>query len=92
MWGMLWKEMEERFWAVGVYATIAMSLLWVPLSIRPLRVKMYETFLIIHIAVSFAILVLLYYHVDQFGYTAWVWICAGIWVSTSNCEMLIAGI
>jgi hypothetical protein len=72
--------MQQRYWYVGVIATAVMSLL-LPLSMRPFRVKMYEAFLFVHIALSAVILVMLYYHVEMFGYEAWIFICGGIWVS-----------
>ena len=71
--------MNERFWAWGVYATLIMTLL-IPLSIRPVRVRCYETFLNLHIVLSVGVLVLLYVHVERFGYLPWVWICVGLWV------------
>jgi uncharacterized membrane protein YozB (DUF420 family) len=63
-----------------------MCLMWLPFSIRPIREKLYETFLIIHIFLALATLVLLFYHVAIFDgeYDGWLWACAGVWVSVSS--------
>lgn len=71
---------KERYWSTGVFATVAMSLL-LPLSIRQLREKAYEVFLLIHIALALATLVLLFYHVEIFGtdYNGYLWACVALW-------------
>lgn len=50
-----------------------------PFSFRPVREKAYETFLVLHILLAAATLILMYYHVMDFGYLAWVWACVGLW-------------
>jgi NAD(P)H-flavin reductase len=71
---------KERYWATGVFATVTMALL-LPLSIRPLREKAYEAFLLLHIALALPTLVLLFYHVDIFGtdYNGYLWACVALW-------------
>ncbi|KAL1405332.1 hypothetical protein Q8F55_008961 [Vanrija albida] len=70
----------EQYWATGVFATVTMSLL-IPLSFKPIRAKVYEVFLILHIVLAAATLVLLFYHVKvmEGTYDAWLWACVGIW-------------
>ena len=52
------------------------------LSIRPIREKCYEIFLIVHIGFALACIVLLFYHVKIFDgeYDAWLWACVACWV------------
>lgn len=72
---------KERYWATGVFATVTMSLI-LPLSIRPLRERAYEAFLVLHIALALATLVLLFYHVEIFGtdYYGYLWACVAVWI------------
>ncbi|KAG5648723.1 hypothetical protein DXG03_000070 [Asterophora parasitica] len=74
------ENFEEMYWATGVFATVTMSLI-IPLAIRPIRQKLYELFLIVHIVLAVATLVLLFYHVTEMDgeYDAWLWACVGIW-------------
>ncbi|EJT45256.1 ferric-chelate reductase [Trichosporon asahii var. asahii CBS 2479] len=50
-----------------------------PLSFRPVRERAYEMFLVLHILLAAATLILMYYHVLDFGYLAWIWACVGLW-------------
>lgn len=79
--GYLATEFKARYWATGVFATVVMSLM-IPLSIRPLREKAYEVFLLLHIALALATLVLLFYHVEIFGtdYNGYLWACVAVWL------------
>ncbi|MDN8980693.1 ferric reductase-like transmembrane domain-containing protein, partial [Staphylococcus aureus] len=72
---------QEQFWATGIFATVTMSLM-IPLSFKPIRAKVYEFFLMAHIVLAVATLVLLFYHVKVMdgAYDAWLWACVGIWV------------
>lgn len=65
-----------------IQATIVMSLL-LAFSIRPIRQKCYEVFLIVHIGLAIACIILLFYHVKIFDseYDPWLWACVGVWVS-----------
>ncbi|KAG5645748.1 hypothetical protein DXG03_005285 [Asterophora parasitica] len=71
----------DMYWATGVFATVTMSLM-IPLAIRPIREKLYELFLLLHIVLAAATLVLLFYHVTEMDgtYDAWLWACVGLWV------------
>ena len=59
--------------------------LLLPFSILPIRQKLYEFFLLVHIALALATLVLLFYHVQVFidDYDGYLWACVAIWVSAS---------
>ncbi|ORY28146.1 ferric reductase like transmembrane component-domain-containing protein [Naematelia encephala] len=74
------EEFAEQYWATGVFATVCMCLL-LPFSILPLRQRWYEIFLLIHIVLGIAVLVLLWYHVKIMDgdYNAWIWACVAIW-------------
>ncbi|KAL7931355.1 ferric reductase like transmembrane component domain-containing protein [Trichoderma chlorosporum] len=69
------------FWNAGQIATILMCVL-LPLSVYWIRRRFYEAFLIIHIVLSFVILVTMLGHVSIFNgeYDALFWIPAFIWV------------
>lgn len=77
-WGSFWLMMRTDYWATGVYATVAMSL-FIPLSLRPIREKMYEAFLWVHIGLSIVLLYFLWDHVVLFGYVPMITLCMGIW-------------
>lgn len=77
-WGKFWPMMRERYWWSGVYGMLAMGSL-IPLSLLPLRRWAYEGFLILHIALSVAVLALMCIHTDRFGYDPFVWVCVGVW-------------
>lgn len=70
-----------EYWAMGVFATVVMCMM-LPLAIRPFRERMYETFLMLHIMMALATLILLFYHVKIFDgeYDGWLWACVAIWV------------
>ncbi|WRT65682.1 uncharacterized protein IL334_002627 [Kwoniella shivajii] len=74
------EEFAQRYWWTGVIATIVMSLL-VPLSVRPIRERFYEIFLIIHITFALITLVTLWYHVEVFDgeYYPWIYACIAVW-------------
>jgi RsiW-degrading membrane proteinase PrsW (M82 family) len=76
------ESFKERYWATGIFATVTMSLI-IPFSIRPMREKLYEVFLLLHIALALATLVLLFYHVEIYDgqYDGSLWACVAIWVS-----------
>lgn len=72
---------QEMYWRAGVFATVTMSLM-LPFSIKPIREKWYEFFLIAHIVLALATLILLFYHVTVYGtdYNGWLWGCVAVWV------------
>ncbi|KAH9847648.1 putative ferric-chelate reductase [Lenzites betulinus] len=75
------ENWAELYWRTGVFATVFMCLL-LPLSILPIRKKLYEIFLIIHILLALVTLILLFYHIQIFDgeYEPWLWACVGVWV------------
>ncbi|EIW72616.1 hypothetical protein TREMEDRAFT_12876, partial [Tremella mesenterica DSM 1558] len=73
-------QYKDLWWTAGVVAMVTMALI-LPLSILPLRHKMYEFFLLIHIALALATLVLLWYHVQVYdgAYNGFIWACVAVW-------------
>ncbi|WVQ80313.1 hypothetical protein IAT38_002418 [Cryptococcus sp. DSM 104549] len=74
----MWARM---YWRAGVGAMITMFLLVFPLSIKPFREKSYEIFLILHIFLAVASLVLCFFHVSKYqgSYDSFLWVCVGVW-------------
>ncbi|WWD21807.1 hypothetical protein CI109_106295 [Kwoniella shandongensis] len=74
------EEAAEQYWWTGIIATICMSLL-LPLSIRAIRQRFYEFFLISHILLALGSLVGCFYHVKIWDgdYDGWMWACTAIW-------------
>ncbi|WVQ80311.1 hypothetical protein IAT38_002416 [Cryptococcus sp. DSM 104549] len=70
----------EMYWSTGVAATVVMSLL-LPFSIKPIRERWYEIFLITHIVLAVATIVLLFYHVTVYDgeYNPYLWACVAVW-------------
>ncbi|EXJ60500.1 hypothetical protein A1O7_04653 [Cladophialophora yegresii CBS 114405] len=70
----------EQYWYMGAMATIAMSLI-VLFSFMWFRVRSYELFLLIHIALSVVTLVGLFYHTRIFEgeYDGYLWPPVAIW-------------
>ena len=54
-----------------------------PLSIEPIRRKVYEFFLATHFVLALFTIVLLFYHVKVMDgeYDIYLWVCVGVWVS-----------
>ncbi|KAI0077231.1 hypothetical protein K474DRAFT_1707531 [Panus rudis PR-1116 ss-1] len=79
---------EQWFWT-GLAATVLMSLL-LGFSILPLRVKVYEVFLAIHISFSLVILIYLFLHVKIMDgeYDAWLWACTAFWVADRGLRLI----
>nr|XP_031857867.1 uncharacterized protein CI109_006739 [Kwoniella shandongensis]KAA5524939.1 hypothetical protein CI109_006739 [Kwoniella shandongensis] len=75
------EEAAEQYWWTGIIATICMSLL-LPLSIRAIRQRFYEFFLISHILLALGSLVGCFYHVKIWDgdYDGWMWACTAIWL------------
>ncbi len=72
-------------WYTGIVSICALSLL-VPLSLGPVRRRVYEIFLVSHIGISVAVLCGIFYHVFYLftqryeGYPLYIWVTAAIWV------------
>ncbi|WVF72580.1 hypothetical protein IAT40_007397 [Kwoniella sp. CBS 6097] len=77
-----WKDrfLHRMYWTAGIFALICMSFMII-LSVRPLREKSYEVFLIVHIILALASLVLLRFHITHMKgeYEPFVWACVGVW-------------
>lgn len=74
----------SSYWSYGIIAVAALGFLVVVFSILPLRVKFYETFLVIHIVLVVIILFGLWQHVVQryhkaYGYEVWLYIAFAVW-------------
>ncbi|WVQ80312.1 hypothetical protein IAT38_002417 [Cryptococcus sp. DSM 104549] len=80
-----WYKLSDMFprmyWRAGVAAAVTMSLLAFPLSIKPLRDRYYEVFLIAHIVFALTTLVLCFFHLTKFSgqYDSFLWVCVGVW-------------
>ncbi|KIW09798.1 hypothetical protein PV08_11899 [Exophiala spinifera] len=74
------ESWKEQYWYMGNMATIAMSLILL-FSMMWFRVKSYEVFLLIHIALSVVTLVGLFYHTKIFDgeYNGYLWPPVAIW-------------
>lgn len=53
--------------------------LMVFLSVQKIRELMYEVFLFVHKLFSALLIVLMVYHVNQYGWMGWIWSLIGIW-------------
>ncbi|KAH8898326.1 hypothetical protein GQ53DRAFT_742402 [Thozetella sp. PMI_491] len=78
------SESKLPYWYWGIIATICLAIL-LPLSLLPIRRKLYEIFLSSHIALAVLASVGCYQHIvlrfdHQWGYETWVYIGAAVWV------------
>lgn len=76
-------EAAMAYWWWGILATIAMALAIV-FSALPIRLRMYELFLVIHIMLAILALVGCWYHVVlrfdyNWGYEVWLYIAFAFW-------------
>lgn len=81
--GTLNTEQKLEYWIWGIVATLSLSLL-IPLSILVFRTRMYEVFLLIHIALAVLVVAGCYEHIftrftHQWGYETWIYIAIAIW-------------
>ncbi len=77
-------ESKLPYWYWGIIATLAMSLL-LPLSLLPVRQKLYEFFLAWHVILSILTLVGCYLHIwymfkHMWGYETWIYPSIAFWV------------
>jgi predicted ferric reductase len=75
---------NPSYWSFGIFAVIAMAFMVVLFSMLPLRTKMYEIFVFLHIILAIIILVGLWYHVvdryyKAYGYEIWLYIAFASW-------------
>ncbi|KAI3324911.1 ferric reductase like transmembrane component [Xylariaceae sp. AK1471] len=76
------KAAEPFYWW-GIIGTIALSLA-ATFAILPIRIRLYEFFLIIHIVLIILALVACWYHLVphfgyKYGYQVWLYICFAFW-------------
>ncbi|KIW85903.1 hypothetical protein Z517_01296 [Fonsecaea pedrosoi CBS 271.37] len=74
------ESWHEQYWYMGGMATITMSLLLL-FSFMWFRVRSYEIFLLIHIGLSIATIIGLFYHTKIFDgeYDGYLWPLVAIW-------------
>ncbi|RMZ79191.1 hypothetical protein DV738_g3482, partial [Chaetothyriales sp. CBS 135597] len=82
-------ESKRRFFWMGIISVSCMCLLCA-FSVRPIRKRFYEFFLLCHIAFAALILVGVYYHLKIFleefiGYT---WACVALWSVDRVCRVI----
>jgi len=56
-------DYNESYWNLGIIAIAALLLMVIVFSILPLRTKLYEIFLCLHILLGIVVLIGLWYHV-----------------------------
>lgn len=74
----------SSYWSYGIIAVAGLGFLVIIFSMLPLRVKFYETFLVIHIVLVIVILFGLWQHVvlrfhKAYGYEVWLYIAFAFW-------------
>ncbi|TPX07352.1 uncharacterized protein E0L32_002178 [Thyridium curvatum] len=77
-------ESQKPYWYWGIIGTLGLSLM-VPLSLQPIRARMYEAFLASHIVLAILALIGCFLHIFyryewQWGYENWVYTAAGVWI------------
>jgi len=78
------QQFSDSYWTFGVIAAIALAFMVLVLSALPVRVRWYETFLMIHIAFAIIVLACLWNHVEMrfrkaYGYEVWLYIAFAFW-------------
>ncbi|KAI5249750.1 putative FRE family ferric-chelate reductase [Aureobasidium subglaciale] len=88
-WGMFSREFTQLWLLLGVVATITMSLLLL-FSVSWLRVKFYEAFLVLHIALSVITLAGCFLHTSIFNarYDAYLWPIVVVWILDRGLRLL----
>ena len=76
-------EVKEKYWIWGIIATLCLSLM-IPLSIVPIRQRIYEVFLASHVilaifALTGSLLHIWYRFTWQWGYETWIYIAFAVW-------------
>jgi hypothetical protein len=77
------SESKLVYWIWGIVATLAFTLMST-CSFIPIRKRMYEIFLVSHIALAILAVVGCYLHIvkrfqHQWGYEIWMFVCMGVW-------------
>ncbi|THY21177.1 putative FRE family ferric-chelate reductase [Aureobasidium pullulans] len=88
-WSMFAREFTQLWLLLGVMATITMSLLLL-FSVSWLRIKFYEIFLVLHIALSVITLVGCFLHTSIFNarYDAYLWPIVIVWALDRGLRLL----
>lgn len=78
-------EAREPYWYWGIIGILAMCLIW-PLSLLPIRQRLYEFFLLSHITLTILTIAGFWYHIwylyeDFWGYQIWIYIMMAFWSS-----------
>ena len=78
------EQSKLDYWIWGIVGTLALALL-MPLSVLPLRRKLYELFLVTHVVLALLAMIgcmlHIYYRYEwQWGYQTWVWISFAFWL------------
>jgi predicted ferric reductase len=79
-----YTEASKAFYWWGIIATLALFL-GASVSVLPLRIYFYESFLITHILLAILALVATWYHIhlefyERWGYKTWLYICFAFWL------------
>ncbi|KAE9375350.1 hypothetical protein N431DRAFT_463438 [Stipitochalara longipes BDJ] len=82
--GMHTVNYNQSYWNFGIIAVIALAFIATIFSMLPLRAKLYELFLFLHIIVAAIVLIGLWYHVvyryhKAYGYEVWLYIAFAFW-------------
>lgn len=82
-WYDLTAESALPYWYWGIVATLCTCLLW-PLSVLPVRQRMYEAFLAAHQVLAALVLVAAFLHIYylyeyNWGYETWIYLAGGLW-------------
>jgi predicted ferric reductase len=77
------EEAKEAYWYWGIISMLAMSLIY-PLSLLPVRRRLYEFFLLSHIALTILVITGNYLHVwylyeNNWGYEIWMYTAGAVW-------------
>jgi len=77
------SSVVEAWWYWGIIATCGMVMIW-GLSILPVRQRVYEFFLLSHIALTILVLVGCYLHVfylyeNNWGYEIYIYVAGAVW-------------
>lgn len=77
------SSVVEKWWYWGIIAILSMVIIWA-LSILPLRQRLYEFFLLTHIALTVLVLVGGYLHVfylyeNNWGYEIYIYVAGAVW-------------
>ncbi|EXJ76919.1 hypothetical protein A1O3_10076 [Capronia epimyces CBS 606.96] len=78
-----YAEAAQAYYWWGIIATVSLALM-VGLTVLPIRLALYELFLVTHIILAILALVGCWYHIDlrfskNWGYEVWLYLCFAFW-------------